>query len=81
MLRLVIERVQGRGGALNVTDEAIDKLAEIGFDPVYGARPLRRTIQSSVEDAVAEKLLEGSLKKGDNAEVRVQEGKIAITKQ
>jgi len=81
MLRLVIERVQGLGVALNVTDEAIDKLAEIGFDPVYGARPLRRTIQSSVEDAVAEKLLEGSLKKGDNAEVRVQEGKIAITKQ
>jgi ATP-dependent Clp protease ATP-binding subunit ClpC len=81
MLRLVIERVQGLGVALAVTDEALDKLAEIGFDPVYGARPLRRTIQNSVEDAVAEKLLEGSLKKGDNAEAKVQDGKINVEKQ
>jgi ATP-dependent Clp protease ATP-binding subunit ClpC len=80
MLRLVLERVQGLGVALAVTDEALDKLAEIGFDPVYGARPLRRTIQSSVEDAVAEKLLDGSLKKGDNAAVKVQDEKIIIEK-
>ncbi len=80
MLKTVSARVEGLGVKLTVTEEALDKLAEQGFDPVYGARPLRRTIQSVVEDAVAEKLLDGTLKTGDTAAAEVCDGKIVLTK-
>ena len=55
-------------------------LAREGFDPKYGARPLRRAIQSKVEDAVAEKLLEGTLKEGDTAKLTVEDDKLVVTK-
>ena len=67
--------------ALHYTDEALDKLAEQGFDPVYGARPLRRTIQSVVEDQVAEKLLDGSLKAGDRALLRLEDDKLVVERE
>ena len=63
-----------------MTDEALDKLAGKGFDPVYGARPLRRVIQTDIEDNVAELVLTGTLKSGDKAEARVEDGKIVIVK-
>ena len=56
------------------------ELAREGFDPKYGARPLRRAIQSKVEDAVAEKLLEGTLKEGDTAKLTVEDDKLVVTK-
>ena len=80
MLKNVAERLSGLGISLHVTDAAVEKLAEDGFDPVFGARPLRRTIQSTIEDMAAEKLLDGSLKEGDSAEALVEEGKIIIRK-
>ena len=80
MISIVSNRLTGIGIALTVTEEALDKLAENGFDPIYGARPLRRTIQSSIEDSVAEKLLESSLKVGDKAIVTVNDGKIVVDK-
>ena len=80
MLQIVAKRVEGLGLKLRVTDEALGKLAEAGFDPVYGARPLRRAIQNTIEDAVAEKLLDGSLKPGDTAETRVADGKLVVDK-
>ena len=70
--------MEALGVELQVTDEALDKLADAGFDPQYGARPLRRAIQSQVEDAVAEKLLDGSLQSGSTAEARVEEDKLII---
>ena len=54
------------------------ELARDGFDPQYGARPLRRAIQNQVEDAVAELMLEGKLKSGDTAHVRLRDGKVVI---
>lgn len=78
MLESVAARLAGLGISLSVTDEAIEKLAEDGFDPVFGARPLRRTIQSTIEDSAAEKLLDGSLKDGDSAEALVEDGKVLI---
>ena len=48
-----------------VTDAAIEKIADVGFDAVYGARPLRRAIQSKIEDPLAEKMLEGQFHAGD----------------
>ncbi len=80
MLSIVEARIAGLGVSLSVSDEALDKLCESGFDPDYGARPLRRTIQAQVEDTVAEKLLDGSLKAGDSAEARVADGKFVIEK-
>ena len=76
--RGLLERVRASmtamGVELAVSDAAVEKLAERGYDPAYGARPLRRTIQSLVEDPVAEKLLEGELKPGGRAEVDVDAG-------
>ena len=80
MLSAVRQRMEGLGLSLEVQPEAVDKLAETGFDPVYGARPLRRTVQSTVEDAVAEAMLSGELKEGDTALAAVEDGKVVIRK-
>lgn len=80
MLEIVAKRLEAVGISLAVTDEALTKLAEEGFDPTYGARPLRRTIQTTIEDAAAEKLLDGTFKCGDKAEAVVEDGKIRLVK-
>ena len=80
MLSTVCKRIADLGITLTVTDEALDKLADQGFDPIYGARPLRRAIQTAIEDTTAEELLTGTLKSGDRAEARVADGKIVIVK-
>ncbi|MFQ5533921.1 MAG: ATP-dependent chaperone ClpB [Sphingomonadales bacterium] len=54
---------------LLLDDDARDRLAELGFDPVYGARPLRRTIQRLLQDALAQKILTGEIKDGDQIKV------------
>ena len=80
MIATVAERLKGLGIGLTVVDEALDKLAEEGFDPVYGARPLRRKIQSALEDQVAEKMLDGTLKDGDTARATLENDKIVVDK-
>ncbi|MCL2003911.1 MAG: ATP-dependent Clp protease ATP-binding subunit [Oscillospiraceae bacterium] len=77
MLEPLIKRVGERGVTLTVRPEALDLLAERGFDPVMGARPLRRAIQSEVEDALAEKLLSGELK--ESASMGAEDGRIVIS--
>ncbi len=78
----MLESVRGRladiGVDLSVEEEALDKLCEDGYDAEYGARPLRRTIQSQVEDTAAERLLEGRIAKGGKAKLCVVDGKIDI---
>ncbi len=78
MLVTVGRRVETMGLKMSVTDEAVELLAREGYDPAYGARPLRRLIQSTVEDGIAEKLLEGRAKSGDEVIVDVRDGKIAV---
>ena len=78
MLETVVARVKAMGIDMTADDAAIDLLAEKGFDPVYGARPLRRAIQNAVEDAAAEKILEGRIKEGDKVTVTVVDGKIEL---
>ena len=80
MLRTVSARMESMGIRLDASDEAVRELAKEGFDPKYGARPLRRAIQSKVEDAVAEKLLDGTLKEGDTARLTVEDDKLCVTK-
>ena len=65
---------------LDASDEAVAELAKEGFDPKYGARPLRRAIQSKVEDAVAEKMLDGTLKAGDTAKLTVENNRLCVSK-
>ena len=81
--KLMFNELKGRvkenmGIDLEITDQAIEKLAEVGFDPAYGARPLRRAIQSQIEDLFAEDILDGKFKDGDKATVCVKDGKISI---
>ena len=78
MLDVTGARMAQQGITLVADDDAVAELARDGFDPQYGARPLRRAIQSMVEDAVAEKMLEGQLKSGDTAHVRLRDGKVVI---
>lgn len=67
MLERVGERMKALGVTLRFTDQALETLADQGFDPDYGARPLRRTIRAQVEDVAAEQLLSGALQAGDTA--------------
>ena len=61
---------------LNVTNSAVDYIAEAGFDAKYGARPLRRAIQSKIEDRLANELLEGKIKRGDIVQVQYRNNEI-----
>ena len=61
MLKTLQKRVEGLNLTLSFTEDAIKAIAESGFDPVYGARPLRRAIQSKIEDKLSEKMLEGNM--------------------
>lgn len=66
LLRTIEKRSRAQLGiTLELEKEAVEFLAEKGFDPKYGARPLRRTIQNEIEDRLSEELLEGRIKKGD----------------
>jgi ATP-dependent Clp protease ATP-binding subunit ClpB len=65
------QRLADRDMKIVLSDAARDKLAEAGFDPVYGARPLKRAIQQRVENPLAQKILKGKFKPGDTIEVTV----------
>ncbi len=71
-------RLDSRKLALSVSDEAMDWLAEHGFDPAFGARPLKRLIQSAIGDVLARALLEGDYAEGDVITVGVVDGSLAI---
>ena len=80
MLRGIEKRSKEQLGiTLTVNEAANDLLIDKGYDDKYGARPLRRTIQSLLEDKMAEEILDGKLKKGVNVEVDCEEGKLTFT--
>jgi len=74
MLRQVASRIKELGITLKWDASAEEHLAKVGFDPVYGARPLRRAIQSQVEDLAAEKMLDGTIKAGDEVLLTEKDG-------
>ncbi len=78
MTASVVKRLADMGITLTVDDSAIELLSEKGFDVIYGARPLRRAIQSMLEDKVAEKMLEGVLTNGSAAVASAEDGKIVF---
>lgn len=61
MLKTLSDRVRSLGIELSFDDEVIEKIAKAGFDPIYGARPLRRAVRSQIEDRLSEKILDGSV--------------------
>ena len=68
-LRLLQERLAARRLTVRLTDAARDHLADMGFDPTYGARPLKRLIQREIQNALAMKLLAGEIREGDEVEI------------
>jgi len=68
-VQLLVQRLEEHGIHLALTDKARDFLAEAGFDPIYGARPLRRVIQKQVQDSLAKLILSGEFGEGDTATV------------
>lgn len=81
MLKSLILRLAENEITATVSKAAITELAKTGFDPVYGARPLRRAITSGIEDMLAEEMLEGSIKKGDTIEVDFLDGAFKVNKK
>ncbi|HEY5502087.1 MAG TPA: ATP-dependent chaperone ClpB [Candidatus Anoxymicrobiaceae bacterium] len=75
-VHLLDRRLADRKIEISLTDRAKDLLAEEGFDPFYGARPLKRVIQREIQDALALKILNGDVSEGDVVEVDAREGKI-----
>ncbi|MCI6377358.1 MAG: ATP-dependent Clp protease ATP-binding subunit [Clostridiales bacterium] len=80
MLQSVANRLTERGMKLSYGSDVIDVLVRDGYDANYGARPLRRTIQRSVEDALSEEIIAGNVALGDCVELYVADGKIAFRK-
>jgi len=74
------KRLQERNMDLTLDDSARDLLGEAGFDPVYGARPLKRAIQQQVENPLAQKILEGEFVPGDRIRVSAHDGQLTFTR-
>jgi len=75
---LLAKRLEASKITLELTDKAKEFLANSGFDPVYGARPLKRTIQHLVQDPLAMKILDGSVKEGDHLRMDVRDGNLVF---
>ena len=73
-------RISGIGINIDFDKSVAEAVADSGYDPVYGARPLKRAIQTNVEDAISEKILDGSLKNGDKATFVFEDGKYTVKK-
>ncbi|MCY6411532.1 ATP-dependent chaperone ClpB [Acinetobacter sp. VNH17] len=73
-------RLNERDMGLTVDDTAFDLLIEAGFDPVYGARPLKRAIQQQVENSLAQKILSGEFQPGDNILIKGEDGHLVFDK-
>jgi ATP-dependent Clp protease ATP-binding subunit ClpB len=72
------DRLADRGMDLAVTGEALDLLAERGYDPVYGARPLKRVLQKDLADPIAIAILDGRFTEGDTVKVMVEDGELTL---
>ena len=75
------ERLQDRDMDLELTEAALDMLGEAGFDPVYGARPLKRAIQHGIENRLAQEILAGHFQPGDVILVDKQGDELVFTKK
>ncbi|WP_078551141.1 ATP-dependent protease ATP-binding subunit ClpC [Bacillus alkalicellulosilyticus] len=75
------KRLTEQGIELELTDAALDKITDEGYDEEYGARPLRRALQKQVEDRLSEELLKGTILKGQRAVIDVNDGELTVVTQ
>ena len=71
-------RIAEQGINLKITPAAIDEIAKIGYNPAYGARPLRRALQDHVEDSLSTALLDGQIKVGDDVTIGAHRGQLTM---
>jgi ATP-dependent Clp protease ATP-binding subunit ClpC len=75
----VAERIRAKEIGLELDEKAKEFLAEKGYDPAYGARPMRRAVERYLEDPMAEEILRGNIKAGDTAKVSAADGKLTFS--
>ncbi len=75
------DRIKDKNMKINISDEVVKHISKVGFDDVYGARPLRRAIQSNIEDRFAEAILDKKIKDGDSVNVSLKENQVVIEKK
>jgi ATP-dependent Clp protease ATP-binding subunit ClpC len=78
MAKELSDRLKEHHIELVLTDAAKEKVAEKGYDPEYGARPLRRSIQKNIEDRLSEEMLKGNIKEGQKVLVDVKDGEFTF---
>jgi ATP-dependent Clp protease ATP-binding subunit ClpB len=76
---ILARRLADQDMALEITDEALDLLGNVGFDPVYGARPLKRVIQQRLENPLAQEILAGRFASGDTVHAEAERGDLIFT--
>jgi len=79
-LQRVIDRLAARGITIEISEDAATLLGDLGYDPVYGARPLKRVVQKQLVDALATGLLDGTIVDGDRVTVGVRDAAIVFEK-
>ncbi|HEX7065062.1 MAG TPA: ATP-dependent protease ATP-binding subunit ClpC [Bacillales bacterium] len=72
------KRLMEQGIELEMTPKAEEKIVELGFDPDYGARPLRRALQKQIEDRLSEELLKGNIEKGKKVKIGIRNGEFVV---
>jgi ATP-dependent Clp protease ATP-binding subunit ClpC len=77
-MKKVFDRIKVKDITLVLDDKAKDLLIEKGYDPAYGARPMRRAVERYLEDPMAEEILRGAIKPGDTAQVSAENGKLTF---
>ena len=80
MLSSLKKRLAENGITVEFTDSAVEKIADEGFDKIYGARPLRRAIQTKIEDMLSEKIIDGEISAGDTITVDTTDGEFTVNK-
>jgi ATP-dependent Clp protease ATP-binding subunit ClpC len=81
LMERIRREIRGQGMALAMTDAARDLLAREGYDPQYGARPLRRAIQRLVEDPLSDDMLRGKFSHGDEITMDSRDGQVVFEKK
>ena len=79
MSRSILDRMKEHEIQVKITPAAYDVIGKVGFDPEYGARPIRRALQKEIEDRLAEALLSGQIQLGDAVTIGASKGKITLT--
>ena len=78
-IKKVAKRIKDKDITIVLDDKAKEMLIEKGYDPQYGARPMRRAVERYLEDPMAEEILRGNLKPGDATNVSAEKGKLTFT--